>query len=153
MENNKYYTPDIEDLKIGYECEFSPSSESKDNGKTWITHWKSITIDSSNLLYILGANVMSQVRTKYLTKEDIESEGWELFELKGFAYTGKQSFRFGFTKDNYILVLDTRKPHIEITAIDLLKIDWMPEFPENFKVCLPCKSINELRTIEKLLNI
>lgn len=155
---NKYFTPDIEDIRVGYECEYmSPSLG-------WIKlivadyHFKTNIPEGYNGISIFNiSEYLKQenwIRVPYLTKEQIEAEGWKPVDLKGFAYRyGVPSFRHGFTKGNFIAVLDTRKYHIEISAADVTLIDFLPEFPEMFRVTIPCKDINTFRYICKLLGI
>jgi hypothetical protein len=86
--------------------------------------------------------------------DEIGKEGWETLELKDWAYRyGVPSYRYGWKKGNFWLILDTRLPHIEIVAEDVNKIDWMPEFPEKFRVTLPCKDINTFKFITNLLGV
>lgn len=127
----QYYTPEIEDIRVGYECEFTPSSESKDGGKNWIIHWKSVVVDSKNIQYLFGANAFNQVRVPYLTKEQIEAEGWERYKKN----IGGLEYSIVFYKNT-----------IEIYEMD----------ETGYRVCKyngNCPSINEFRTICKLLNI
>lgn len=143
---DKYYTPKVEELYIGYICEFNNVTES--------SIWNERIITQNNLYQAIFNCKDKRVRTPYLTKEQILENGWEILELKGFAYRyGKPSYRDGFQKDNYFLILDTRKHHIEIIAKDVTKIDFLPEFPENFGVTIPCSSINEFKKICNWLNI
>lgn len=158
---DKYFTPDISDIRVGYECEieldsFEEALEDLSIVDKTATKWvKEKCASGRHLDFLTALRYDSRIRVPYLTKEQIEAEGWKSVNLsKGFAYRfGVPSFRFGFTKDNYILVLDTRKYHIEIMALDVLKIDFLPEFPETFRVTIPCKDINTFRYICKLLGI
>lgn len=63
---NKYYTPDIEDFYIGYECELLYEDWEKSIYST--TH-----VDFFNIEHLIKLN---RVRTSFLTKEQIEAEGW-----------------------------------------------------------------------------
>ena len=71
---NKYYTPDVTDIRIGYELEFLTNDLTK--------KYTSVIFDSK---FAVGFNSVdflehslkhNAIRTKYLTKEDIEKEGW-----------------------------------------------------------------------------
>ncbi len=101
---NKYYTPEIEEFHVGFECEhntmtitpamfdFSPNGEVKKlydkseeiwEKKTWEPEdnflWFNIRVDAE------GCKTFStpdNIRVKYLDREDIESLG---FEFKGKA--------------------------------------------------------------------
>ena len=73
MENQKemsYYTPTIEELHIGYQCE--------------ITYAKDLigTRDEYFFKYVVEPQYFNEgdyvaVRTPFLTKEQIEAEGWK----------------------------------------------------------------------------
>ena len=140
MENNKYYTADIEDLRVGYICETKP-------GMSEAFTWMPYIINGDNSI---KAHYRDQIRTKYLTKEDIESLGWKI----NIEYNHLS--RCGFEKDNYYLLLNTRNqiPFIKIIYKDPSKEEdgWIVA-PEHFQISIQCPSINELKTIEKLLNI
>ena len=126
---NKYYTPDISDIRIGYKCEC-----------LWIglNEWKQIKIvesDSDNYLELSIEDVISriktnEIRTQYLSKEQIEAEGWVIDK------------HFNFSKNNYTLHHHTRYGKgITIYNNDGRIYDG------------DCPSINEFKFICKLLNI
>lgn len=142
MENNKYYKPDIEDLRIGYNCEWY--------GAIGLKHeYMPITMDVK-WINIAVNNGIQYFRTEYLTKTNIESLGWKI----NIEYNHLS--RCAFEKDNYYLLLNTRKqiPFIKIIYKDRSKEEdgWIVA-PEHFQISIQCPSINELKTIEKLLNI
>lgn len=78
MEDKKYYTPDITEFHINYECEYQDMAMQK-------TPWHPVVIDSDLFgiacsTYEHGTpewedNMENTFRTKYLDKEDIKSEG------------------------------------------------------------------------------
>lgn len=70
MEDNKYYTPDLEDIRIGYSCEI----KSNDNWDFYVVGegYENITINRA-----INETKFGGIRTPYLTKEDIESEKWK----------------------------------------------------------------------------
>ena len=137
---DKYFIPKIEDIHVGYECQFCNQCwstplqsdlvvpEPKNQG------WWNIKIttdhDFEELEWLLG----DSIRTPYLTKEQIEAEGWEESNVNNF---------FSF-KNN-----------------DRFYVSWYPEMnriefgdDENeIGFAGTCPSINEFRTICKLLNI
>lgn len=153
MENNKelYYTPDIEDIRVGYECE--------------ITYAKDLigTNDEYFFKYIVEPQYFNEgdyvaLRTSYLTKEQIKSEGWVVTDIIS-PFFGKDSV---FTKE----FKEKRK------CMDCFKITYFLSIEGRFKITKNSKggfignanttetiyygnirSINELRTIQKLLNI
>ena len=149
---NKYYTPTLDDIRLGYEYEINYSG-----------YWKKLVItDFYTDGYGLGDvqevvakinNNPNQIRIPYLTKEQIIAEGWELTNVLEEDDEGKDIFSTGFEKyindDNwYSLVLKDNK-------IIIYK-SWYRN-----NVCRltrtvyygKCPSINEFRTITKLLNI
>jgi len=66
----KYYVPDIEDIRVGYECEANLRlvGSSQDEWRTTIM--KGIGQD------VIHYHSQGVYRTPYLTKEQIEGEGW-----------------------------------------------------------------------------
>ena len=118
---NKYYTPEIEDLRIGYELEVLRSKG-----------WSKFTLVRTHLLDILTEDI--EIPTPYLTKEQIENEGWILRSegySRNFYEKGEESLLVHHV-GHWIIITDLSEEQI-------YKGD--------------CKSINEFRTIMKLLNI
>ena len=131
MNEEKYFVPSITDIRVEYEAEWK-----QPNGE-----WETKVIEFDRRL--TGAiELLSQkgfedtIRTPYLTKEQIESEGWIfLHELpSGNIQT--------FTKDN-------------IRASFSYSAKWIEIFNHLKKPIYDgeCKDINTFRTICKLLNI
>jgi hypothetical protein len=159
---NKYFTPDIEDLCIGYEYEkysiglqvvndmFLPDNERDDELK-WrpkriesgsdIIHLEACSYQGEKELYrpykILWKNY---IRVPYLTKEQIEAEGWiddtasfqkpELF----VAYQNSSTWRK--------LVYRFSDNMLQIVEVD-----------DSYIYSGNCKDINTFRKITKLLKI
>ena len=77
VENDKYFYPDIEDIRIGYEFEF------QEVPKGWHTMILSLTEDIEKREYNVSMNMMkyhidrNNIRVPYLTNEQIEAEGWD----------------------------------------------------------------------------
>lgn len=138
---NKYFTPDIEDICIGYEYEqlVTPLSESLDKGEEEWMKCKfpdPFTIDRILLLY----ERKEQLRVPYLTKEQIEAEGWNLDD--------KYSDEKHYYKQDVYLRMYIGYHHSEIIHHNI------SIFNENgvlFKG--ECKDINTFRKIIKLLEI
>lgn len=153
--NNKYFTPDIEDIRVGYEYEvdmFSNGWEKEIFGDSpsW-TQW----YEKDGFTEALSSK---RIRTPYLTKEQIEAEGWKLSKYSMlFADFSKEDFQedyyaYLFTKDNYTLVYNTENKILSIVITD----PSLGEDSDLGKIPIfrgECKSINEFRTIIKLLNI
>lgn len=151
----RYYQPELEDLFIGYECErlggefaveiidFSNDTPPKrvyHSPRKWENH---IIEGVSDFTYL------PDLRTPYLTPSDIIKCGWKCREDLTLRY----QYRMAFEKGNYFLVFDEEDMHIEIIAKDVTELKFMKRFPENFRITIPCPSINEFRKILKLLKI
>jgi hypothetical protein len=89
MENNKYFIPNIEDLCIGYEFEYQGFD------KKWhkvVYHINST--DKLNFIYINPTLLLEYINNKtirvsYLTKEQIEAEGWKHSEKNCFDFNDR----------------------------------------------------------------
>lgn len=163
---NKYYTPEIEDLRVGYTLE---SNNLLNTNNSLLNGWGSITLekehyqasndDLSNVEHIFHDLKEGKIRTKYLDKQDIESLGWK------FNYLGKDDwfkgnltiiayneidypFELWFKLDKYWLGFYKGVYKIVI-------IEKREGFPNNeiIKFSGNCPSINELKYIQKLLGI
>lgn len=74
----KYYTPSIEDIRIGYFYEQNAllGINSDNSG---LREWQSTQISNPVNLYDILIKIQKEpktIRTPYLTKEQIESKGW-----------------------------------------------------------------------------
>jgi hypothetical protein len=85
MENDdKYYIPEIEDLRIGYEMEANINFYISEN--VWV-HTTLMGVDEAVRKY----HGMGMYRTLYLTKEQIEVEGWTNIENEeGLLFQNKK---------------------------------------------------------------
>lgn len=136
----KYYTPDIEDIRIGYECEV-------DNRYKIIGKYL-IDLQSAQQCLKIG-----KLKTPYLTKEQIEAEGWEFVT----TMTSSNEFRIPFEevymkkfKKGYYQFRYSNEHFASISIWDCT--DNMKPIQRNL-FNGECKSINELRQIQKLLGI
>lgn len=170
MSNIKYFIPDIEDLKVGYECEICTNYgyESFNDNKEI---WEKVLIEYKNedgtyteklLNIIIGIDDGYQpVRVSYLTKEQIEAEGWN-FKIKGidlwfekevlteefdwssfcnlYGYKPYKLFLNYGTNDNKIIIKCDFSGGADFSNSDIL-------FEGE------CKDINTLKYISKLLKI
>lgn len=83
---------------------------------------------------------------------DIMNEGW-IMHAPGM-YSIQHKRYFGFTKNNFMMALDMRGPKIWIHILlkdPSLLCDQMTN-PENWRVTVAIKSIEEFRQIEKIIN-
>ena len=122
MENNpKYYVPDIEELRVGYEMEVDYGYFTNAEINTWHTYILKGVDD-----HVKDYLSKGYYRTSYLTKEQIEAEGWKLYEIN-------KGFYFYFDESDHTMQINDH----------------------NGDVCFSgeVKSINEFRYICKLLKI
>jgi hypothetical protein len=127
MENKEeYFIPEIEDIYVGYECELQDE-------KNW-NHFKfyrkyDFEID-------LERRIFNQtIRVLYLTKKQIEAEGWISQSETGF-----------FTKDKYELYYNQQWNNDKEFSLQILD-------QPNFLYQGECKDINTFRKLIKLLSI
>lgn len=119
----EYYTPEVEDIRIGFECEINYKGL-----------WLPIKF---NNLYEGDKHVNAcEIRCSYLTGAQIEKEGWVLYDPINVVYR----------KGNFCLIHKSDKHEIEIADTD-------SSYGMQVKYDGSCKSINEFRVIIKLLKI
>jgi hypothetical protein len=153
-QSEKYYTLSIKDIRVGYECEVWVeywNDEYKGN------EWKSWTVSHQDIQYgdSKGVTVIGllyphfsepRIRTPYLTKEQIEAEGWEVKE------THWSGSNFSFEKGNYGGV-QLRDGRVAIIMLDVTLDDYTCNTSNGQLYLGKCPSINEFRFINKLLGI
>ena len=149
---NKYFTPDIEDICIGYEYEqlVTPLSESLDKGEEEWMKCKfpdPFTIDRILLLY----ERKEQLRVPYLTKEQIEAEGWTYkTRSTDLWFERKEIFlrEDGNHLENIKLQYGLHDYRLKISFV------YVGDSEESTNAYLgECKDINTFRLIQKLLGI
>jgi len=138
---NKYYTPDIEDIHIGYECEIYRGQD------TW-TKYIFQEEDLFGRFYEQGEKInlkKVEFRTPYLTKEQIESKGWEIdkysfiiMDITNNNELGDEHL-FRFFKNEFSIIFHNEKHTITIRN------------KEDILYSGKCLSINEFRKICKLI--
>ena len=158
----KYYTPDIEDLYIGYECEiferlaFSPEKiwQKYICGDTHCAYDESFDPLYQQSVVLVYENNTPWVRTKYLDKSDIESLGWN--------HTGGQLMSVGRkdfeTKFHLLQFYCARVDNIGLSTIKIMtkEDDFVMGSYRGYDRVLydgECKSINELKKIMQWFNI
>ena len=133
-EESKYYIPDIEDLRVGYEYEFQGIPKG----------WHKMIFSEENSLKNIKYNIeklTDAIRVPYLTKEQIESEGWT--EIHDREYIKEKStpdlriiYWFSPGGKKYLSKFEKRYKGVSHTIFEG-----------------DCPSINEFRYICKLLGI
>jgi hypothetical protein len=146
---NKYFTPDMEDIHIGYECEILyPHNMIEYNKKLNENLWKKHKFELRESLSEGDSVSFDYIyRTLYLTKEQIEAEGWK---EKQMHLNGTFVMILGKLNKGYELMFTEGNSQIVITKVWTLfdeKVKRDNVFKGN------CKDINTFRKIIKLLEI
>jgi hypothetical protein len=163
-QQNKYFTPDISELHVGYE---------------YYTEWKDGTLrkiiideyidrngdgDLPQAFWglsngICGGSSVHPVMTKYLDREDIESLGWENYrKLTDWSGKNDKPNQVAFDMQNMMAAYDYDSHILAITVKDPTRSNdgktEVYDYPKNARWFRgECKSINELRMIMKMLKI
>lgn len=134
---NKYFTPDIEDLCIGYELVSNLEKLGLGMGRA------PLRISKDNISHVLSN--IDNYEVPHLTKEQIEAEGWKERTLN----SNEQALLL-FSKNGYDLRI--YKDYVYRFSKLIVGAGMMPNWD---KVLFEgeCKDINTFRTICKLLKI
>lgn len=139
-----YYTPSVEDIHVGYDCEIYGQSTTK-LIKNISFHEVTVGLHmevgkSVGINQIPNLIKKEYIRTPYLTKEQIEKEGWEFYpnNLRCLCFKQDDYHLYFFNQDNnHKIKIGKGTPPM-----------WM-----NYYYYGHCPSINEFRKIVKLLGI
>ncbi len=138
---NKYFIPDIEDLHIGYDCEIYNQYSSKLIKKV---EWHPVKVncspEMSKYVGILQCKKLiktQHIRVPYLTKEQIEAEGW--------IYEKEVKTVKCYDKENIFLACSEKTHRMLIRKHE----------NETWKTIYfgRCKDINTFKKLTKLLEI
>lgn len=145
-EDIRYFTPSIEDIRVGYECEIDPAPKTGSP-----ENWSKLTISKvEEIRRIL--EYPETIRVPYLTKEQIGAEGWTLVGSKDYllyGYDVLQNFHNAMEKGDYVIQgrsLFGSQRHMKIFDRD----------DQEGAHCIfegKCPDINTFRYICKLLGI
>lgn len=156
---NKYYTPEKEDIKIGDSIEIYEQATGK---MIRDVKWHSVKVVVGNSEYGESISInqipkllkQDKVRVKLIDKKDIESFGWSQENILIEDDDGNDLFCSGFSKS-----IDENHWY-ELVLQDNYKILVQYKWYRNSVAQLcrtvyygTCKSKNELITIQKLLGI
>lgn len=139
----KYFTPSIEDLCIGYECEINNARGYKDDFEATVIGYKILggyTNELSDIIAMVDDGY-GEIRVPYLTKEQIIEEGWNWVGSVTFSNGEIQTFSKGGINLHY----NTNSHNLEIDSSQ--RYNLLRRFDGD------CKDINTFRKICKLLNI
>ena len=142
LKNNGYFTPDIEDIRVGYECEqsfittYDAGTKSERVEESWIP------IIIQHIHNYQHPKIQNPVyRVPYLTKEQIEAEGWEI-------KTDNNNGVIDFEKPKYCIL----SWNYNLKIIEINDGKTTTRF-DNQLYRGQCKDINTFRYICKLLGI
>lgn len=106
MEDNKYYTPTIEEFHVGFEFELLEYTHEEPTGGWCWSIFGNLLINpqggmySTNLFDVIEWIKDEDVRVKYLDREDIESLGYTLKEELDWRHPKGPAFYFNKSKDS-----------------------------------------------------
>lgn len=141
---NKYFTPEISDIRVGYECELLWNQNMLPE-ENWypIKIWEDDT-EEFDLIDWIGKIANSKLRVPYLTKEQIKKEGWLQITSSDLA--------FKFVKGEYNLEFISGV--IQGMGIYSSIGIWIQgNSGRLIRYIGECPSINEFRTLMKWLKI
>lgn len=128
-----YFIPEPEDIRIGYECEMFIMEMNSTIQAASRQYWEKVIVTKENLFEVIH----SDLRVPYLTKEQIEAEG---FSFIGDNHRMLQFMRWELEINYYP---EQHKIHIYETG----------EKPPRDLFWGECKDINTFRFIKKLSKI
>jgi hypothetical protein len=152
---NKYYTPDIEDFNIGYIGERRVAGYPNEEWTKFEIKIKdedgTYTDDIVDVIDMFDDGG-DEFRTKYLDREDIESLGWKYDDM--YRDGGTTTYYFESKEklfDLHFSGTNKMRPSQKIVIFE--NKSTKEKYSTNLLFTADIKSINELKTIMKLLNI
>lgn len=143
-DNSDYYPARLDELHLGFEMEVLYPSGEYVKGTFYSLIGNHPELNKYDDIYMKAIHAV--MRVKRLDREDIESCGWQYFKTE---YNRNIS---EFEKDNYMLAILPDK-RLSIILKDITK-DEEASRCSNGQIYLGyCHSINEFRSITKLLGI
>ncbi len=127
----EYFTPSIEDIYVGYECEINQESLNPNMG--WTPYTVGEGYEDITIARAISETKYGGIRVPYLTISQIVNEGWRL----------PTEDEDGMHKEDWSCLMLTINDR-ELVAI---------HYNKNQMFCGQCKDINTFRKIVKLLNI
>ena len=105
----KYFTPTIEDIKIGYECEYF-----ENQSKEWIKY----VFDCNKIeehINMPEEYIKNNFRNSYLTKDQIEEKGWlvdysDESDISASIYSNELNWYLEYWIDHFSLKITASKP-------------------------------------------
>lgn len=160
MEKEKHFIPEISDLFVGYECEIINYASNNYNKDKSTCKWNKFVLKKEHLFSSYDGSSFLEtcvsclnfgdLRVPYLTKEQIENEGWK------FRETGRSKFYKRYDKTEFALNynIKTNMLFIEKAIKDVTNTVYDYSWINNDYIFVgKCRCINEFRTIMKFLEI
>lgn len=159
MENkDKYFTPEIKDIRIGYECEV-------ESNNIWIPVILKSGIFEDEFCQMFQTtnnesyHYQDNIRVPYLTEEQIIKEGWKKIDI--IRNGGSISFSKNINKENFYKLMYNYSNRIKYsTNIIIHKVNYdlgmygiCPTIEEEIIYNGDCKDLNTIKLIMKLLGI
>lgn len=143
MEKNKYYTPTIEELHVGFEYEAKAKDSTETSYSTFICHGHNSIFSEFN---------SSTIRVKYLDREDIESLGFSNYKKAvddWYDYIPEYKVQpFNLSYRAFRLTYSRRDYRLRVIGYEF---DFKSE--EEILFCGTIKNKSELKRLLKQLNI
>jgi len=152
MEEQKYFIPEIEDIRIGYEFELIDYASNNYNSDKSTCNWNSYVLEKKDIFSSYKEESFLEtcicylnskhLRVPYLTKKQIENEGWkEIFNRHDgfgkYSYFQKGTTHITFQEKEHLIEIHNDEDYDEHKT-------WY-----NGK----CRCINEFRAIMKFLEM
>lgn len=143
----EYFSPNIEDIRVGYECDMTTPTKDWWTHDTWVTYvlkeqpcfWNS---EISELSGAISKIELNQIRVPYLTKDAIKDEGWEILKKSdnNYIYASKGMSELRYDMEHTTLAVYN----------SVWKMTDMIKYPAYYGECR-CK--NEFRQIMKQIKL
>ncbi len=134
----KYYTPQISDIFIGFECELFYQDDFK-LARTENLKWHKTIIDKNKFQQAFSLIKVNKIRVKHLDREDIESCGWEFVSEDNYYKKANENW-------GYSLYYDSKENTYSIDNTEEYEM-WKQYFEGTIK------NISELKKLMVQLNI
>ena len=137
-EEQKYYTPAPEDLRVGFECEILKWVDGTLVPEKWEERIISAKGTGIQMEIAINRIKKSAIRVPYLTKEQIEAEGWQVIGEDAFIKPINAMCEFIMrwdTDDDSIII----EKHLMDYCVNIYSGT--------------CRCVNDIRQISKLLGI
>lgn len=153
-EENKYYTPEIEEFYYGFEFEQLYIHDLDDQGEHHETEWRKEILNSDiDIKYIKKKLEYDEFRVKILDKKDIESLGFTLIETFSSPYTKKELYTFILTKERGFNTSISYYLTINDNDITIKTVSYSSYGTFKYQMNFVIKNKSELQKLLKMIGI